>query len=93
MAKKITFEMRMDRLRDLNEKLSEGDLSLDEMMKVYEEAVRTAAACREILEGYEAKVEELTAKNGDTRRTHILSEDDDGYDLKIEDISVDTDDV
>ena len=43
------------------EKLGAGNLSLDEMVKLYEEGTALTAYCRKLLEGYEGRLMQVNA--------------------------------
>ena len=49
MAKKAeTYEAMAERLQSIADKLADGNLPLEEMIKLYEEGAKLAAKCREI---------------------------------------------
>ncbi len=56
-----TYEKDAEQLRQITEKLSDGGITLDEMMKLYEKGVELCEKCRNALDGYEAKL--LTIDN------------------------------
>ena len=49
----------MNKLEELVKKLEEGNLDLDESIKIYSEAVKLKERCRKILDESERKVEIL----------------------------------
>jgi exodeoxyribonuclease VII small subunit len=53
------FETALERLAAIVERLEDGDLSLDESLKLFEEGVRLARASQARLEAAEKRVEEL----------------------------------
>lgn len=55
-----TFEDQMNRLEEIVAQMERGDLPLDEMLKVFEEGIKTYRNCHEIIEKAEAKIEYLT---------------------------------
>jgi exodeoxyribonuclease VII small subunit len=64
MAKKIevdgrTIEEKLRRLEEIGNQLDRGSIPLEEQLKVYEEGVLLARACREYIENAQAKVTEL----------------------------------
>ena len=71
MAKKAeTYEAMAERLQGIADKLSDGNLPLEEMIKLYEEGAKLAAKCREMLESYKARldvIEKQNAENEDER--------------------------
>ena len=61
MAKeKMKFETAFKRLEDLVAELESGELSLDDSLERYSEAVKALALCRKMLEEAEKKIEILT---------------------------------
>ena len=55
----LSFEESMNKLEELVKKLEEGNLDLDERIKIYSEAVKLKERCRKILDESERKVEIL----------------------------------
>lgn len=60
MAKTITFEARMKHIEELCEKMN-GDVDIDEVMKLYEEVVKGISQCKKQLDSYSSKLEELSS--------------------------------
>ena len=60
MARTITFEARMKHIEELCEKMN-GDVDIDEVMKLYEEVVKSISQCKKQLDSYSSKLEELSA--------------------------------
>lgn len=58
---KINYEKSVLRLEEIVDKLSHGNLSLEEMMKLYEEGTALAAKCAEVLDAAQLKITELSA--------------------------------
>ena len=78
MAKgKVKFETALSRLEELVAELESGELSLDESLEKYGEAVKALKLCRKMLDEAEKKIE-------------ILAKDEKGN-LKTEPASLDTD--
>lgn len=57
-----TFERSIDRLPKIVETLERDNTSLAEAMKLYEEGIALAQACRKELESAELKITELRAR-------------------------------
>ena len=57
--KEVEFEAALKKLESIVEKLENGDLSLEEALKQYEEGVRMADLCSKRLTEAEKKVEVL----------------------------------
>ena len=69
MAKKAeTYEAMAERLQSIADKLADGNLPLEEMIKLYEEGAKLAAKCREMLEGLQgAAGRDRKTKRGERR--------------------------
>lgn len=63
MAKK-TFETALARLEQITAELEEGELSLENSLKKFDEGIKLAGFCTEQLEEARAKVELLLEKDG-----------------------------
>ncbi len=59
-AKKPSFEDALGRLNEIVRRLEEGDVPLEESMKLYEEGMRLGALCRKILAEAEERMKRLT---------------------------------
>lgn len=62
MARKATFEDAMSRLNEIVRRLEEGDVPLEESMKLYEEGMRLGAQCRSILADAEQRIKRLASE-------------------------------
>lgn len=62
MAKGPTFERSLERLAEIVEALESDATSLADAMKLYEEGIELAGACRRQLEGAELRITELRAR-------------------------------
>lgn len=60
MAKKISFEESLLRLKEIVDALEKGNTSLEESMKLFEEGSKLAAVCYETLKKAEQKVTEIS---------------------------------
>ena len=56
-AAAMSFEKALARLEDINAKLSTGEVSLDEGMKLFEEGLKLSAFCRGKLEEARKRIE------------------------------------
>jgi len=63
MAKK-TFETALTRLERITEELEDGELSLENSLKKFDEGIKLASFCSEQLTEARAKVELLLEKEG-----------------------------
>lgn len=75
MARKASpnFEQALSDLEELVETMEQGDLSLEQSLKQFEEGIALASKCQQALQKAEQKVEQLIEKNGE-----LLSKDFDG---------------
>ncbi len=62
------FEQSMKELEEIAEKLSNGDISLDESIKLFEDGMRLSKNCQKILENAEKKVNILINKDGEVEK-------------------------
>jgi exodeoxyribonuclease VII small subunit len=73
MAKKETkhsFEQSLSRLEKIVDSLEQGDISLDESLKMYEEGIQLSKACMETLNTAELRIKKLTKElNGKVQLT------------------------
>lgn len=63
MAKK-TFESALSRLEQITEELEDGELSLENSLKKFDEGIKLAGFCTEQLSEAKSKVEILLEKDG-----------------------------
>ena len=63
MGKKEDFNVdeALDRLEEINKKLSDKDIALDESLELYKEGTILAARCKEHLDGVEKTLKTLNA--------------------------------
>jgi exodeoxyribonuclease VII small subunit len=60
----ITFEDAMKRLEEIVETLGEGNLSLEDSLKMFQEGMELCKVCNKKLDEAEYKVEKLMEKEG-----------------------------
>ena len=60
----LSFEKAMDSLNALVEKLEQGDLGLEESVKLYEKGMKLQRLCEKRLREAEMKVEKLATEGG-----------------------------
>jgi len=63
------FEVSLEKLEDIVKKLEEGDLALDESLKLFEEGIKLSRLCTKQLEEAERKVEILLQSEGEALKT------------------------
>ena len=66
MAKKISFEDSIARLKEIVESLEKGNVSLDESLKLFEEGSAISASCYEVLKKAEQKITDISEKSKKT---------------------------
>lgn len=64
MAKK-NFESALDRLEEITRDLEDGEISLEDSLKKFDEGIKLADYCNKKLTEAKAKVEVLLNKNGE----------------------------
>ena len=70
MAKK-NFETALNRLEEITQKLENGDLSLENSLKMFNEGIELAAFCSKQLSEAQKKVELLIQKDGKIDTLHF----------------------
>ena len=58
---KMTYEKAVARLEEIVDKLENGNLALEEMMKLYEEGTSLAAICSKSLDAAQLRITELSS--------------------------------
>jgi exodeoxyribonuclease VII small subunit len=71
-TKEANFEASMKRLQEIVEDLENGELSLDQSLKLYEEGVRLSQSCMKRLTEAQQKIEMLTRGASGELRTEEL---------------------
>ncbi len=74
--KQPSFEQGLGRLERIVQRLEDGELSLEESLKLFEEGVQLSQSCRKQLRDAEAKVEILLKKEGGTEAQPFEPQDD-----------------
>jgi exodeoxyribonuclease VII small subunit len=65
--KKLDYEAAVAELETLVERLEQGDISLEESLKLYERGVLLTRDCQEQLQAAEQKVQMLVQQSGQTK--------------------------
>lgn len=73
-SKEVNFETALQKLESIVEGLENGDLSLEDALKQYEEGVKLADLCTKKLTEAEKRVEVLMKTAGDRFKTVALDE-------------------
>ena len=69
--KEMTYEDCMAELRQIVSKLSEGKVTLDESLKLYERGVELVSVCEKKLNEVTARIEVVNKANGTTDPLNI----------------------
>lgn len=69
------FEASMKELEEIAEKLSDGEISLDESIKLFENGMKLSKSCQKILEDAEKKVNILLEKDSSIEKQPFESEE------------------
>jgi exodeoxyribonuclease VII small subunit len=62
-----SFELLYNRLQEVTARLESGDLPLEHSVALYEEGMRLARRCQDLLSGVEQRIEVLRQAFDDTR--------------------------
>ena len=80
----VKFEQAMARLEAIVGQLENGDLSLDESLKIFEEGIRLSKNCLKVLEEAERKVEVLVQDTNGKKQLRAFSLDADADEDSLE---------
>ena len=79
MAEEIKFEKALERLEKIVEDLENGNISLEDALKKYEEGVKLSAVCQKRLAQAEKKIEVLTrSMDGSLQKEPFDAEEENG---------------
>ena len=73
--KSYPFEASIEKLEKLVEKMEDGDLTLEESSKVFEEGVKLTRECQQALVDAEQKVRVLMEEGGEVTSTDFEVDD------------------
>ena len=73
--KSYPFEASIEKLEKLVEKMEDGDLTLEESLKVFEEGVKLTRECQQALVDAEQKVRVLMEECGEVTSTDFEVDD------------------
>lgn len=73
--KELSFEEAVERINGIIRELESGELTLEESINAYENAIGIISACRKQLDGFHRKIEVLKKSGGET----VISEMDDDF--------------
>lgn len=64
--KKAGFEQQIEELESLVSRMEQGDISLEESLKLFERGIELTRGCQKALREAEQRVQILIEKNGDS---------------------------
>lgn len=70
--KEINFEETMQKLEQITAELEKGELSLDELVKKFEEGIKLSKECNKILEDSEKRINILINEDGNITEDNFL---------------------
>ncbi|WP_408006709.1 exodeoxyribonuclease VII small subunit [Pseudalkalibacillus sp. A8] len=73
--KEQSFEEAMMELEDIVGKLEEGDVPLEESIRLFQEGMKLSKLCHDKLQDVEKQMDELLKENGETEPFAIQEED------------------
>jgi len=74
MPKEKSFESSLTELERIVEQLEEGDLSLEDSLKLFEQGIKLSRDCQKRLDEAERKIEVLLKNSDGSYKTESLSE-------------------
>ncbi len=73
--KEQTFEESMGELEDIVSKLEEGDVPLEESIRLFQEGMKLSKLCHDKLQKVEKQMDELLNEDGETEPFTLQEED------------------
>lgn len=73
--KSVDFEHSLDQLEELVEDMENGDLTLEESLKAFEQGIKLTRECQTALSQAEQKVQMLIEENGKLKAVQLDEED------------------
>ncbi|MEK9868458.1 MAG: exodeoxyribonuclease VII small subunit [Gammaproteobacteria bacterium] len=73
--KNYPFETSLEKLEKLVEQMEDGDLTLEDSLKTFEEGIRLTRECQQALAAAEQKVKLLIEENGQVKASDFEAED------------------
>jgi len=74
--KSIDFEQALDQLEEIVEDMENGDLTLEESLKAFEQGIKLTRECQTALSEAEQKVQMLIEENGELKSVIVNAEED-----------------
>ena len=73
--KSYPFEQSLEKLEQLVERMEQGDLTLEDSLKTFEQGIKLTRECQQALARAEQKVKLLIEENGTTDFTSLEEDD------------------
>ena len=73
--KSYPFEQSLEKLEKLVERMEEGDLSLEDSLKNFEEGIKLTRECQQALASAEQRVKMLIEENGQIETSDFAPDD------------------
>jgi len=73
--KNYPFETSLEKLEKQVEQMEDGDLTLEDSLKTFEEGIRLTRECQQALAAAEQKVKLLIEENGQVKASDFEAED------------------
>lgn len=74
------FEQALDQLETLVDEMENGELSLEDSLKAFEQGIKLTRECQKALTEAEQKVQLLLEENGEIKTIDITADTEDGND-------------
>ena len=69
--KSIDFEQALDQLEEIVDDMENGDLTLEESLKAFEQGIKLTRECQSALSKAEQKIQKLVEENGQLKAVAI----------------------
>ena len=73
--KSVDFELALDQLEELVEEMEQGDLTLEESLKAFEQGIKLTRECQGALAAAEQKAQMLIEENGELKSVGVAGGD------------------
>jgi exodeoxyribonuclease VII small subunit len=74
--KSFPFEATLEKLESIVEKMEQGDMSLEDSLKAFEQGIQLTRSCQKALVEAEQQVQLLLQENGQLQTTEFTVSDD-----------------
>lgn len=74
--KSFPFEATLEKLESIVEKMEQGDMSLEESLKAFEQGIQLTRSCQKALVEAEQQVKMLVQENGQLQTSEFAVSDD-----------------